>query len=246
MSGNLRRLIVVGVGTVGVLLAVAMTRRALGIEFDPVSLRAFVSDLGPLGPAIFVGLTGFRLLLGMPSQLLLVVGGLCFGAVAGTLYGALGIALSGLSLFLMARWAGRDAVVGRVPERLQLLFDGAGSRTGAGIVAVGTGYPMGPISAYHTFAGVTSMTLLSFSLAVLVGSLVRSATYTYFGSSLIDGTVTSLVVALGLLVGVGLLPFAFSRSRQWILRVVLGRGEPDLASASSSSLAEEDSTPSPP
>jgi uncharacterized membrane protein YdjX (TVP38/TMEM64 family) len=246
MSRELNRLIALGVGVLGAMLVLWVSRRVLGIDFDPVSLRSLVSDLGPLGPTIFVGLTGFRLLLGMPSQLLLVVGGLCFGAVAGTIYGALGLTLSGLGLFLTARWVGRDAVARRIPERLQELFDGAGSRAGVAIVAVGTGYPMGPISAYHTFAGVTSMTLTSFTLAVVAGSTIRSATYTYFGSSLADGSTTSLLVATGLLVCAGLLPFAFPRSRKWILRMLVGRGELGLATPSSSSPDGEDSEPSPP
>ena len=39
-----------------------------------------------------------------------------FGTLAGTLYGAVGLLLSALVLFVGARWAGRDAVAAHYAE----------------------------------------------------------------------------------------------------------------------------------
>jgi uncharacterized membrane protein YdjX (TVP38/TMEM64 family) len=207
------------------LAAFAAARRGLGIDLDPESVRGAVEGLGVWGPLAFVGIMTFRVPLGVPSQLVLVGGGLLFGTVAGTLYGALGITLSAVLLFLGARWTGRAAIEARVPDRLRPLLDLSGSRVGAAFLVLGTGYPFGPITMYHFFAGLTGMTLPVFVVAVALGAAIRSATYTYFGSSLVVGDAAGLLQAVGLIALAALAPLALSRPRAWLLQA-MGRGAP--------------------
>jgi uncharacterized membrane protein YdjX (TVP38/TMEM64 family) len=218
-----RRWLFLGLATVVLSAVFLALRRQLGLAFDADSLRGAVDAMGVWGPLVFVLLVAFRVPLGFPSQLLLVAGGLAFGTVAGTLYGAAGLVVSGVVLFTAARWAGRDAVVARVPGRLRALLDVASSRLGAVFVAVGTGYPLGPITLYHLLAGVTKMAPPAFVVAVVVGSLVRAAVYTYFGSSLLSGDGDRLLQASAVLLLAAVLPLAFSRPRAWLFQVV-GRG----------------------
>ena len=102
-------------------------RGALGLDFDPTSLHRAVERMGVWAPLVYVGVVAFRVPLGLPSQLVLVGGGLVFGTTAGTLYGAIGIVLSALVLFLASRWAGRDALEARLPQRLRPLLEIAAS-----------------------------------------------------------------------------------------------------------------------
>jgi uncharacterized membrane protein YdjX (TVP38/TMEM64 family) len=223
MSPRLRKRIVVSIIGAGLLGFAIWARRSLGIEYDPHSLREWVLDLGPVAPIALVALIALRAAIGVPSQLVLIVAGLCFGVVIGTFYGALGLTISGLGTFLLARYAGRDAIEPRIPDRVRPFVEQAGERPGAVFVAIGTGYPIGFITAYHALAGVTPMRLTTFAIALIVGSTARAATYTYFGSSLVAGGLRPVIEAT-LLLGILLaLPLLFTRTRTWLLKVVLAR-----------------------
>ena len=193
-------------------------RRKLGLDFDPESMQVAIADMGLWAPLAYVGIVAFRVPLGLPSQIVLIGGGLVFGAVSGTLYGALGILLSAVFLFLTARWTGRDAIERRMPLRLRPLFQAASTRAGGAFVALGTGYPFGPITLYHVIAGVTGMAVATFVVAVALGAMLRSAMYTFFGSRLLSGDPTAIALATGVIATAVVVPLLFPRSREWILR----------------------------
>jgi uncharacterized membrane protein YdjX (TVP38/TMEM64 family) len=221
--GKLARVVAVLVVFVGIAW---VARRSFGIELDLEAVRSFVEDLGAIGPLVFVGMGTFRSLLGIPSQLVLIVGGLVFGTALGTLYGGLGLSLSAVLIFTLSRWTGREAVERRVPANLRALFEGAGGNTGAAFIFVGTSYPFGFLTAYDALAGVTGMPLASFTLAVTLGSFVRAATYSYFGSSLIGADPTPLITATALIALVAILPLAFRPSRRWLFQIFSGYRKP--------------------
>jgi uncharacterized membrane protein YdjX (TVP38/TMEM64 family) len=200
-----------------------LMRRALGLEFDPESVEATVAAMGVWGPLVYVGIVAFRVPLGLPSQLVLVGGGIVFGTLFGTLYGAAGLLASGVALFLIARYTGREVIESRIPGRLRPIFELAATRAGALSLAVVTAYPFGgPITVYNLFAGVTGMAFAAFVLAVGAGSLVRSATFTYFGSSIRAGEIGGILQGSAVLAAAVIVPLLFPRSRAWLLRA-LGR-----------------------
>ncbi len=220
---NRSRLVKLAVATALVVAVCMGLRRMLGLEFDPDSLHRAVEGMGVWAPLVYIGVVAFRVPLGLPSQLVLVGGGLVFGTAAGTLYGAIGIVLSALVFFLAARWAGRDALEARLPRRLRPVFEIAASPVGALFMALGTGYPLGPIAMYHLIGGVTGMPLPLFALAVAVGGAIRAATFTFFGSSLLAGEFDPLLRATGVLILSALVPLAFARPRAWLLQAIRGR-----------------------
>ena len=203
---------------VAVLLGVAFfARNRLGISWDLDGLRAFVENLGAWGPLAFVGVVTFRTVLFVPSQLALIAGGICFGTTGGTLYGAFGLLASGLLVFVLTRWLGADAVRSRVPAAAQRALAAAGSRGGAALVAIGTGYPVGNVTGYHAAAALTPMRLDVFALAVASGSLLRAWIYAFFGNAILERSTTELVaIALGVGLAALLLPLLHPRARLWV------------------------------
>ena len=217
---NRSRLVKLAVAAALVVVVCVVLRTSLGLEFAPESLHRAVEAMGVWAPLVYVGVVALRVPLGLPSQLVLVGGGLVFGTAAGTLYGAIGIVLSALAFFLVARWAGRDALEARLPQRLRPVFEIAASPVGALFMALGTGYPLGPIAMYHLIGGVTGMPLPLFALAVAVGGTIRAATFTFFGSSLLAGEFDLLLQATGVLILSALVPLAFARPRAWLLQAI--------------------------
>jgi uncharacterized membrane protein YdjX (TVP38/TMEM64 family) len=207
-------------GALGVLALLAgaalLARSRLGLSWDLDALRAFVDGLGVWAPAAFVALVAFRIVLVVPSQVALIAGGICFGTIGGTLYGAIGLLASALLVFVLTRWLGADAVRSRVPAGAQRALAAAGSRGGAALVAIGTGYPVGNITGYHAAAALTPMRLEVFTLAVALGSLMRAATYAFFGNAILERSTAELVaIAAGVGVAAALLPLLHPRARAW-------------------------------
>ena len=78
-----RRLAVILFIGVALLLGSA-AQRSLGISFsleDVEAFRQWVASLGFWGPLVFVLLVIFQLFIGLSSHLVLIIGGLVFGAI---------------------------------------------------------------------------------------------------------------------------------------------------------------------
>jgi uncharacterized membrane protein YdjX (TVP38/TMEM64 family) len=204
-------------GALAALIGVAwFVRGRLGISWDLEALRQLVEGLGSWGPIAFVLVVTFRSVLFVPSQLALIAGGICFGIVGGTLYGGLGMLLSGVLVFALTRWLGADAVRSRVPAAVQRALAAAGSKGGALLVGIGTGYPVGNITGYHAAAALTPMRVDLFAFAVALGSLVRAWTYAYFGNAILErSTAESIAIAAGVGLAAALLPLLHPRARAW-------------------------------
>jgi uncharacterized membrane protein YdjX (TVP38/TMEM64 family) len=159
----------------------------------------------------------FRTVLFVPSQLALIAGGICFGTTGGTLFGALGLLASGLLVFTLTRWLGADAVRSRVPAAVQRALAAAGSRGGAVLVGIGTGYPVGNVTGYHAAAALTPMRVDVFTVAVALGSLGRAWTYAFFGNAILERSTAELVaIAVGVGLAAALLPLLHPRVRAWV------------------------------
>jgi uncharacterized membrane protein YdjX (TVP38/TMEM64 family) len=218
-----RRTLGVVLGAVVLIAVFATLRRALGLELNPESIRDSIDRLGFWGPLAFVAIVALRIPLAVPSAFVLIGGGIMFGSVEGTLYGAAGLLISAVAAFLGSRWAGREAIEARIPARMQYLFGLSGSRMGALVVALGTAYPVSVITSFHLVAGVTSMSLPVFAVAAGTGSLGRAALYTYFGSRLVDADPAEML-GVGVLFAVALLvPLAFPAPRAWLLQAFARR-----------------------
>jgi uncharacterized membrane protein YdjX (TVP38/TMEM64 family) len=196
-----RTWLLLGVGALALAGFVAL-RRALGIEFDPQSLQQAVAGLGIWGPLVYVGIVAFRAPLGLPSGVVLLGGGLAFGALTATLCGAVGLTLSAIATFLAARLAGRASIEARLPERMRPLIELAGSRLGAVAVSVGTAYPFGPVTLFCLLAGVTRMALAVF----VVEGGARGA---------LEG---AAVMAVAIVI-----PLLIPRTRRWFFAVLRAR-----------------------
>jgi uncharacterized membrane protein YdjX (TVP38/TMEM64 family) len=202
----------------------AVLRADLGIEWSVQAVQAFVLGLGLKAPLIFVGLVIFRQFFFLPSGVVLTAGGLLFGAALGTLLGGIGIVLSALMLFFLARGMGSGWVRSRLRARFRS-FDRRARTAGPVVVGLMTGHPMGVMTPFHLAAGISGVSWLAFLVVVLVAGPIRAATYAYLGASLLDVGSARFWLASGLLVALALLPLAHPKLRRWGLRL-LARGLP--------------------
>ena len=227
---NLRRSrwLILGLIVVIAILAGGELRRSLGIELDVESVREFAASLGTFGPLLFVGVVALRSLLALPSQVVLIAAGLCFGTILGTIIGGTGLMLSGTGIFLGTRFAGRKEIATRKESRLGRFLEASGHRAGALAIALGSGYPVSPLSPIHAAAGLTPMSVGLFMLAALCGGMLRASIFSYFGNALTESSRSAFVYGtIGLLVILAL-PLCFAQGRAWV-GMFFGRGSNEEA-----------------
>jgi uncharacterized membrane protein YdjX (TVP38/TMEM64 family) len=170
------------------------------------AVRGFVSDAGWWGPPVFVVLFAFRSVFLIPSIVLLTAGGICFGVLGGTIFGAAGLTFSAVLKLFVAHVAGREKLRARLSRRVRdklALLDG---KVGAGTLGMVTAYPVGPAEALHIAAILAGMGALPFVLSVSAGSLVRAGSLSLFGEALVAGR--GLVLAVAVLSAAALVPAA--------------------------------------
>ena len=219
MSQTLRRWSIVLLA-IGMLLFIGSRLRGeLGIELDVGSVRTFAEGLGPLGPLLFVAVVAMRSFLALPSQVVLMAAGLCFGTAIGTLVGGTGLLLSGLGIFLAIRFAGAQQVTDRLGGRFDGLMEALGHRAGAVVLALGSGYPISPLSPIHAVASLTPMSVGLFMSAAFVGGLIRAAIFAFFGNAITESSRSELLVASGALALMLTIPFGFRAGRTWLRRL---------------------------
>jgi len=220
MSPLLKRLArIAGIVAVFAMLSIWL-RHSLGLDLAPESVRALGERMGPAGPILFVGLIAGRFFIGLPSQIVLIAAGICFGTLVGSVVGGLGLMLSGVVAFFAARYAGREAVERRLGPRLGRLLEIGGRRAGAVALALGTGYPVAPLSPIQAAAGLTPMSLGLFMPAAFVGGSARAATFAYFGDALGEWSPIQLLLASLAFLAIVLTPLCFPQGRAWVRKLL--------------------------
>ena len=212
MSKN-RRAVLIAVMVVVLLVVGHQLRGYLGLELSPEGVEAWVNDLGWYGPVIFVALLTFRSFVLLPSAIILSAGGLIFGVVLGTLLGSIGLMLSGIFQFGVARGIFRARGV-----RDDAATADRGRLTHAGAIGVGvvTAHPLGPMTPVHFGAGISTMSAATFVIAVVLAAPVRSFGFSYFGTSLAEVGSAQFYLATGLLTSMIVLPLLHPRTRNRI------------------------------
>jgi len=193
-----------------------VTRQELGIEFSRDSVEQLVVGLGWKAPAIFVGLVSFRQFLGLPSMVILSVGGVVFGAAAGTLLGSIGIIVSAIFGYTVARGAGREWLEARLGDRAAD-FHRRARAAGPFMVGGITAHPAGPMTALHWGSGLAAIPVLSFVLVVVLAAPVRAFLYSFLGSTLFEPGTPRFYLASVAILAVTLLPLAHAGTRNRLL-----------------------------
>lgn len=225
MSPTLKRLAISLAILAALFVMGGWARDRLGIALDVESVRAFASDLGPTAPLLFVFVVAGRSLLWLPSQVVLIAAGLCFGTLVGALVGGAGLMLSGLFLFLVARYAGREVIERRLGDRVRGILDFTSRRSGAIAFGVACGYPISPLSPLQAAAGWTPMPVRNFVVSAFIGGAIRASIFAYFGNALVEASWTSLAAPVALFGVAVAVPLVLPSGRRWLREILSAHHE---------------------
>ena len=194
----------------------SLARDALGIEFEPESIQAWVSSLGWTGPLIYLLLVIFRHFLVLPSAIILPAGGAVFGTLGGTALGALGILVTAMANFGLGRgiaadWIDLERFRWLVPltERIEL--------AGPFVVGIVTAHPIGPMTPFHWAAGFAAMRAVPYTVAVALGATTRAFVLSFFGSTLLEVGSPRFWLAMVVFAAIAVVPLLHRRTRKRLL-----------------------------
>lgn len=117
----------------------------------------------------------------IPSELVLIAGGLAFPFPLGWLVGALGSIVAALLGFYISRWGGRSLAIRLVGESGIQFADNWFNRWGAWAVLLGRFAPFIPFDAISYSAGLTSIKWRNFLIPTVIGTIPRTLFYTSVG-----------------------------------------------------------------
>jgi uncharacterized membrane protein YdjX (TVP38/TMEM64 family) len=132
-------------------------------------------------PLLFVMMIIQAIAIPIPSELVLIAGGLAFGFPFGWLVGALGSIAAAVIGFYIARKGGRSLAIRLVGEKGIRFADNWFNRWGAWAILLGRFAPFIPFDAISYSAGLTSMKLKKFMIPTIIGTLPRTLFYTTLG-----------------------------------------------------------------
>lgn len=186
---------------------------ALATRWDlvhPAVVKAQVEAAGALAPLVFVALFVVAAVLFVPATVMLLAGGALFGPWLGSLYNMAGSTLGAAAAFLIARYLARDWAERRAGNRLRQFMDGV-REEGWKFVAAARLAGL-PYFLLNYALGLTSIGLVHYSVASLLGLLPSLVAITYAGHVGFEavgggeGTIGKMVAAIALVGVAALVP----------------------------------------
>ena len=161
--------------------------------FIPSQVTQFLNDifnyliwlieiLGPVG--FFIALIIQAVVAPIPSELLLILGGVVFGTLIGGAIGSLGMFFGGIIAFFISKKGGRPIVLKLVGEKSIAFADRWFERWGGWGVLIGRFLPFIPFDGVSYGAGLTKIKFRDFIIASTIGGIPRSFFYAWVGEQL--------------------------------------------------------------
>lgn len=201
------------------ILGLVLVARSLDIGAYLVQFQAWVEELGPLGPVVFIGVYTVAVVAAIPGSPLTVIAGGVFGAVMGIAVVSVGATLGASLAFLISRYLARDAVAEWLSRKEAFRkLDAMTERRGAMIVALTRLVPLFPFNLLNYGFGLTRVpfwTYVGWSwLCMLPGTAVFVLGGDTVTRALAEGKVPwGPAVALGVAVIAVALLVRFARAR---------------------------------
>jgi uncharacterized membrane protein YdjX (TVP38/TMEM64 family) len=140
---------------------------------------------------------------------LTIVAGALFGAVWGTVYVAMGGALSTAVGFFFARWFGRDLIRALFgTNKTMTLLETWSSQYGKKAVLIMRLSNM-PWDIVSYWAGFTNMSFREFYAVSILLLIPFSFLYTYFGTQIFTPKSVGFVISLAIITVMGSIPYVF-------------------------------------
>jgi len=189
---------VVVIGFVGLYV---LLRRYAPFVFRAEELRVWIDQFGVFAPLVFVLIQTLQVIVApIPGQIVALVAGYLFGAVAGTVYSLTGVLIGSAVAFSLAKRYGRSLVEDVLHADIVDRFDGFVERVGVPGLFVLVIVPGLPDDAICFLSGLTRWRLRTFMAVIAVGRLPAYVLTVYAGGELASGRFVQGIALIGVVV----------------------------------------------
>ncbi|WP_335872352.1 TVP38/TMEM64 family protein [Bacillus sp. 2205SS5-2] len=181
------------------------------LSFTPLEIRDWILSFGWIAPALFVAVYSVRPIVLFPASVLSLAGGLAFGTFWGFVYiflGALGSAT--VAYYISAIF--QNSFIKIEQSERTLTIRKKMEESGFFIVLILRFIPFLNYDLISYLAGLASVKYRSFIFATALGIIPGTLAFSFLGSSIVSGSKTIIVFAIGVFMIVLLIPI-FARNK---------------------------------
>jgi uncharacterized membrane protein YdjX (TVP38/TMEM64 family) len=184
----LKALLLLAAIVVASLLAQVAGLERLGTWLE--RLNSTIAAMGWAGAVAFLALVAVLTAVGFPRLLLCVMAGAVFGFLPGLLLGLGGSLVGSYGAFLVARWGGREYLLGKWPK-LQQLAAKVGNRGLISVILI----RLIPLTSFQisVLLGITTVRHRHFLLGSLLGFLPEAVPATLVGAGAVQSSIAATI-----------------------------------------------------
>ena len=166
-----------------VVAALVAAAKLFDLEQGFRDVLAWISNLGSLGPLIFIALYIVVCVLLLPGSIPTLGAGVVFGMIKGSIAVSIGSTLGATCAFLIGRYLARNWVSGKIAgnEKFKAIDEAVGQE-GWKIVLLTRLSPVFPFNLLNYAFGLTKVSLKHYLVASWVGMIPGTIMYVYVGS----------------------------------------------------------------
>jgi uncharacterized membrane protein YdjX (TVP38/TMEM64 family) len=160
----------------------------------------FIADKGPYAVGIYLLIYAVKpFLVVIPSNVLVIVSGILFGPMKGSLLSMVGFGISGAIAFYLARFLGKDFVQSIVGKKFIKLDDNM-KNNGFKILFLLRLLPVLPYDPLSYACGFTNMKFSSFLAASVFGVMLETICYSVLGKNFRNPLSWKFLVPVGIII----------------------------------------------
>ena len=202
--------------------------------FHPDQIQEILAEAGILAPFLYMIIMALAVVISpIPSVPLDVAAGAFFGPLLGTIYSAIGALGGAVASFLIARFLGREVIERFLGGHINFCTK-CSDRLLTKVIFFSRLLPIVSFDIISYGAGLTKMSLKTFSVATFLGMLPLTLVYNYFGSVLVVGRGLALILGLIMVFFFFVFPVLIERYDLFSLREFFQHGEQVQASSEKS------------
>ncbi|HKL27692.1 MAG TPA: TVP38/TMEM64 family protein [Natrialbaceae archaeon] len=192
---------------------------------NPLAIRAYVRQQGPLAPLAFVVLQAAQIVIApIPGQTMGFIGGYLFGAAMGTLYSVVGAAIGTFLALSLSRRFGRPYVERAIDPEALAGFDELAGRRGLFVLFLVFLIPGLPDDVICFIGGLTELRIRDMLVASIFGRLPSYVIVNLAGDTFAASRYPETAVLVGV---VSLVAFAVYAYRDEVTERLLSSGIQD-------------------
>ncbi|SHE54190.1 TVP38/TMEM64 family protein [Caloramator proteoclasticus] len=160
-------------------------KQLLNMIKNPEDIRNFLLSYKGYAVAIFLLLSTIRSVFLLPAGTFAVISGLTFGNLIGTLLTCVGVTLSGILAYFIAKYFGREFVE-CILKRRKIDINSLIKKEGLFYIISLRLIPIFPFDAVSYASGLMDVNFKDFVFGTFLGSLPGAFIYTFLGNSIMD------------------------------------------------------------